>query len=340
MHRPRRAVNAAPAPDAPDAPDARSPSRPWPAGAPPHNLGGPPAPETAMPLTAQQAQSKYFALHTTARRLAWDPAAVDLGRDREDWARIRRDHAAERAAEQLFHLCALFHQGEESVAHTLPPFASAVARAGLGVDLELHLATQLYEEARHFEFFARYFAEVLEVDGAASAAVMPGAPQAVLVDGLDAVSERLRREDDPARLGDLLVEGVTYYMGVIEAMLARTGYEGAQAALATRGWLPGLQEGFRLIRRDEGRHVAFGARCVRDLVAAEPRRAAIVHATFERTLPHVLGTVQAFAAYERPIVDVGALVAFATGALHQFLAAAGLGSPDDARALDAELALG
>ena len=277
-----------------------------------------------MPLTAEQSRSKYFALYTTARHLAWDPTAIDLAQDRADWARIRREGAAERHAEQVLHLCALFHAGEESVTRTLAPYAGAVARAGLGLDLELHLTAQLYEEARHFEFFARYFAEVLEMDGAAAQAFVAPAPQRVLVDALDAVSDRLRREDDPARLPDLLVEGVTHYMGVVEAMLARTGYEGAHDALAARGWLPGLQEAFRLIRRDEGRHVAFGIRCVRDLVAADPRRAAIVHATFERHLPDVLATVQTFAVYEHPLVDVGTLVGFAVGACRQFLAAAGL----------------
>ncbi len=294
-----------------------------------------------MPLTAAQARSRYFALYRGAARLAWDPAAIDLSRDRADWARIRAEHAAERYPEQIARLCALFHEGEESVTRTLAPYASAVARAGLGVDLELHLAAQLYEEARHFEFFTRYFAEVLDAEGPternATTDAMAGAPRAVLVDDLQAISERLRREDDPARLGDLLTEGVTHYMGVVEAMLARTGYEGAHAALTARGWLPGLQEGFRLIRRDEGRHVAFGMLCVRDLVAADPRRAAIVHATFERHLPHVIATVQGFAVYEHLLVDLGALTAFAMRACRQFLAAAGLGDPSDAVAFEREL---
>lgn len=291
-----------------------------------------------MPLTVAQTRSTYFALYRNAQRLTWDAAAIDLSRDRAEWRRIQDEHVAERYAEQIFRLCALFHQGEESVARTLAPYASAVARAGLGVDLELHLAAQLYEEARHFEFFTRYFAEVFEVEGTASAAAMAGAPQAVLVNDLQAVSDRLRHEDDPARLGDLLTEGVTHYMGVVEAMLARTGYEGAHGALTARGWLPGLQEGFRLIRRDEGRHVAFGMHCVRDLVAADPRRAAIVRATFERHLPNVMATVQAFAVYEHMLVDLGALTEFAMRSCRQFLAAAGLGDPADAAALESALA--
>jgi len=275
------------------------------------------------------ARSPYFGLYATAKRLAWDPATVELARDGDDWAMLRRDHARERYAEQLLHLCALFHAGEESVTRTLAPYASAVGRAGLSVDLELHLAAQLFEEARHYEFFDRYFTEVLALDAAGTAATLEryvvGAPQAVLVADLAAVSERLRREDDPTRLPALLVEAVTHYMGIVEAMLARTGYEGAHAALATRGWMPGLQEGFRLIRRDEGRHVAFGIQFVRDAVTHDPALAAVVEATFARHLPGVLATVQSFAAYEHPLVDVDALTGFALGAYQQFMAAAGLG---------------
>lgn len=293
-----------------------------------------PAARTPVALTpASDATftAKYVDLYQKAKRLAWDPADVDLSRDRAGWAAIRRDHAPEQYAEQLERLLALFHAGEESVTRTLSAYAGAAARAELGVGAELHLAAQLFEEAKHYEFFERYLGEVLGVDAAAlRAAAVPGAPQAVLVDDLEAVSDRLRREDDPARLPAVLAEGIAHYMGVVEAMLARTGYEGAHAALAARGWLPGLQEGFRLIRRDEGRHVAFGVHAVRHLVARDPALAAVVEATFARHLPNVLATVQAFAGYAHPLVDVDALVGFAVGAYGQFMAAAGLGP--DARA--------
>jgi ribonucleoside-diphosphate reductase beta chain len=133
----------------------------------------------------------------------------------------------------------------------------------------------------------------------------------------------------------LLVEGVTHYMGVVEAMLARTGYLGAGDALSARGWLPGLLEGFRLIRRDEGRHVSFGIHLIRELTAADPALAPVVQTTFERHLPNVLATIQAFD-YPHPIVDLGRLTQFALDAYQQFMGAAGLVQAD-AAALNAEL---
>lgn len=289
-----------------------------------------------MPMTTREMDSAYYTLWRKAKQLEWDPAAIDLSQDRAQWARIKADYPAERYAEQILRLTSLFYQGEESVTKTLAPFCSAVSRAGLGLDKELFLTSQLYEEAKHFEFFARYFAEVFEEDGAITTSYMTPAPQAVLVADLEEVTERLRREEDPARLKATFAEAVTHYMGVVEAMLARTGYVGAHDALATRGWLPGLQEGFRLIKRDEGRHVAFGMRCIAELTTEHPEYRAQVQATFERHLPNVLATVQEFD-YPHPLVDLDKLTAYALAQYERFTAAAGLGGePSDLEALTAE----
>jgi len=277
-----------------------------------------------MPITATQMSSRYYALYTNSKRLAWDPASIDLSRDREDWARIQRDYPAEEYGEQIHRLCSLFYRGEESVTDTLSPFLGAVNRLGLGVDQEMYLTSQLYEEAKHFEFFARYFAEVFGDDGSTTARQMTPEPQAVLIDDLAEVTERLRREDNVALLRAVYAESVTHYMGVVEAMLARTGYVGAHDALHARDWLPGLQEGFRLIRRDEGRHVAYGMLVISELCTDYPELRAVVQATMERHLPNVLGTVSSFA-FEHPIVDVEKLANFSLAQYQRFMAAAGIG---------------
>jgi ribonucleoside-diphosphate reductase beta chain len=277
-----------------------------------------------VPLTATQYHSPYLALYHKAKQLHWDPAAVDLSQDKAQWQRIKRDHVAERYPEQILRLTSLFYEGEESVTRTLSPFLSAVSRAGLGIDKEMFLTTQLYEEAKHFEFFARYFAEVFEEDGAITRQYITPAPQAVLIADLEEVTERLRREEDPTRLVATFAEAITHYMGVVEAMLARTGYVGAHDALAARGWLPGLQEGYRLIRRDEGRHVAFGMRCIAELTTDRPQLRDVVARTFERHLPNVLATVAEFD-YPQPLVDIDKLSQFALAQYQRFAAAAGLG---------------
>lgn len=278
-----------------------------------------------MPITARQMSSRYYTLYTNSKRLFWDPAAIDLSRDRDDWARIRREHKAEAYDEQILRLCSLFYRGEESVTDTLAPFLGAVNRLGLGIDQEMFLTSQLYEEAKHFEFFARYFHEVFEDDGTTSTAhQMTPEPQAVLVDDLAEVTERLRRTDDIVTLRSVYAESVTHYMGVVESMLARTGYVGAHDALHARGWLPGLQEGFRLIRRDEGRHVAYGMLVISELCNDHPELRTVVQSTMERHLPNVLGTVGSFA-FEHPIVDVEKLSNYSLVQYQRFMSAAGLG---------------
>ena len=256
--------------------------------------------------------------------------------DRAQWLRIKAEHQAERFPEQILRLTSLFYEGEESVTKTLAPLCSAVARAGLGLDKELFLTSQLYEEAKHFEFFARYFREVFEEDGSITGGFLTAAPQAVLIADLEEVTDRLRRVEGREAITATLAEAVTHYMGVVEAMLARTGYVGAHDALATRGWLPGLQEGYRLIKRDEGRHVAFGMRCIAELTAAHPEHRPLVQAVFERQLPNVLATVQEFD-YPEPLVDLDKLTAYALAQYERFAAAAGLGTaPADLDALTAE----
>lgn len=292
-------------------------------------------PSFVSPLETES-RSRFLALYGDAKRLFWDPASIDLAMDREHWAMIRAEYGRERYAEQVRLLCLLFHVGEEAVTRTLAPLCSAAARLGLGVDRELFLASQLYEEAKHLEFFARYFREVLGEDGAVAARELAAAPRAVLVDGLDAVAERLRREEDPERLRMAFVEGVTHVLGVVESMLARTGCVGAHDALAARGWLPGLQEGFRLVRRDEGRHVAFGIGCIAELVAAHPADEAVVRATFERRLPDVLATIRLFD-HEHPLVDLERLEAHALDAWRTFVGAAGLAVDDGRAPADAEI---
>lgn len=290
-----------------------------------------------MPIAPADLQSPYYQLFEKAKRLHWDPADIDLSADVLQWQTIVREHGAERFAEQIHRLCALFAAGEESVADTLAPFLGAIPRGGLGLDKELHLAAQLYEEAKHYEFFVRYFTEVFGESPEVALRELTAAPQAVLVDDLRAVTERLRVAEGRDAVRAAFLEAVTHYMGTVEAMLARTGYVGAHDALASRGWLPGLQEGFRLIRRDEGRHVAFGIHVVREMCAETPALRPLVQATFERNLPNVLGTIQVFAEYETPIVDLEKLTAFALGAYEQFMGAAGLADVD-AAALEEELA--
>src|SRR6185503_19893271 len=69
---------------------------------------------------------------------------------------------------------------------------------------------------------------------------------------------------DPEDL-ETLVEAVTLYHMVIEGMLALTGQHFVISYNEENGKLPGFVEGFNKVARDEHRHVAFGARFLREM---------------------------------------------------------------------------
>ena len=74
--------------------------------------------------------------------------------------------------------------------------------------------------------------------------------------------DRLAREPEDL---ETLVEAVTLYHMVIEGMLALTGQHFIIQYNEEQGTLPGFVEGFNKIARDEHRHVAFGARFLREM---------------------------------------------------------------------------
>ena len=80
-------------------------------------------------------------LYGKAKRLGtWDPAAIDLTRDRADWDRLD-----ELEREAILSLTSLFAAGEEAVTLELLPLVLAIAREGR-IEEELYLTTFLFEE--------------------------------------------------------------------------------------------------------------------------------------------------------------------------------------------------
>ena len=150
--------------------------------------------------------------------------------------------------------------------------------------MRIFLCTQIADEARHVRFFNRFYDEVgvLEADN--------------LQDRLAETSEHVNPEFDPLfdemlkrrvdRLArqpedlETLVEAVTLYHMVIEGMLALTGQHFILEYNEQVGTLPGFVEGFNNVARDEHRHVAFGARFLRDMAQEDPtlRRGDHAHA--------------------------------------------------------------
>jgi len=148
-------------------------------------------------------------------------------------------------------------------------------RAAPQEDMRIFLCTQIADEARHVAFFDRFYAEVgvLESDNLQDRleenVQYINKEFGVLFDEmLHSRVDRLAVEPEDL---ETLVETVTIYHMVIEGMLALTGQHFIMDYNERVGTLPGFVEGFTKVARDEHRHVAFGARFLRDMARRDPR---------------------------------------------------------------------
>jgi ribonucleoside-diphosphate reductase beta chain len=221
----------------------------------------------------------YGQLYALWERQQWATQDIDFTQDRIDWhERIDPDERFQR----MYGLSSFFI-GEQRVASELGP----MMRAAPDEDMRLFLCTQIADEARHVAFFDRFYAEVgvLEADNLQDR--LEENVQYLNKDFGVLFDEMLRSRVDrlavePEDL-ETLVEAVTIYHMVIEGMLALTGQHFIMDYNERVGTLPGFVEGFTKVARDEHRHVAFGARFLRDM----GRRDARYIEAIQRTLVEV-----------------------------------------------------
>ena len=102
-------------------------------------------------------------------------------------------------------------------------------------------------------------------------------------------TDRLSAEPEDA---EALVEAVTLYHMVIEGMLALTGQHFIISYNEEQGVLPGFVEGFNNVARDEHRHVAFGARFLREMAQADPKYAEAIQRMLVESAPAADGVLQ------------------------------------------------
>jgi ribonucleoside-diphosphate reductase beta chain len=213
----------------------------------------------------------YRQLYALWERQNWRASELDFTVDQEQWLTTPTEA-------QLNTIWSLgsFYVGEERVTADLAPFLLA-APSG---EVELFLATQLVDEARHAAFFDRFGSEVMALSAddlrgrmreVQSTLMKPW--YAVFDDGLRDVAKRIQAKPDDL---DLFVEGIATYHMVVEGFLAISGQTLIRDYMLEHGLYPGFCEGFGLVERDEHRHVAFGVRFLRDVIEEDPRHRATV----------------------------------------------------------------
>jgi ribonucleoside-diphosphate reductase beta chain len=202
----------------------------------------------------------YRQLYELWERQQWAVQDLDFTQDRIDWHGFPPEERAARMAG----LSSFFH-GEQRVEAELGPLLRAVPDE----DMRIFLSTQIADEARHLVFFDRFYSEVgiLEADGLAERLEETRVHVnddffALFDDILGEKADRLATQPDDVAA---CVEFVTIYHMVLEGMLALTGQHFITTYNETVGTLPGFVEGFTNVARDEHRHVAFGARFLREM---------------------------------------------------------------------------
>jgi ribonucleoside-diphosphate reductase beta chain len=208
----------------------------------------------------------YRQLYELWERQQWAVQDIDFSQDRIDWH--ERIEPEERVA-RMYGLSSFF-VGEQRVAAELGPIMRAVPDE----DMRIFLCTQIADEARHVAFFDRFYDEVgvLQADGlqarlAETSEHLNPEFEVLFDELLRARVDRLAVEPEDRMA---LVEAITIYHMVVEGMLALTGQHFIIDFNEQAGTLPGFVEGFTNVARDEHRHVAFGARFLRDMAREDP----------------------------------------------------------------------
>ena len=229
----------------------------------------------------------YGQLYELWERQQWRTQDLDFTQDKLDWHGFPEEERFQR----MYGLSSFFI-GEQRVADELGP----MMRAAPTEEMRIFLCTQIADEARHVAFFNRFYDQVgvLEADNLedrlkeTSAHLNPNFH--VLFDEmLKSKVDRLARAPEDL---ETLVEAITLYHMVIEGMLALTGQHFIISYNEENGTLPGFVAGFNNVARDEHRHVAFGARFLREMAEADPRYRDAIQRTIVESGPAADGVLQ------------------------------------------------
>jgi ribonucleoside-diphosphate reductase beta chain len=223
----------------------------------------------------------YEQLYQLWERQQWATQDIDFTQDRIDWhERIPPDERFQR----MYGLSSFFI-GEQKVAEELGP----MMRAAPTEEMRIFLCTQIADEARHVRFFNRFYDEVGVLEASTLQDRLTETSEHVNPEFNELFDEMLKgRVDQLARRPDdleALVEAITLYHMVIEGMLALTGQHFIMQYNEQVGTLPGFVEGFNKIARDEHRHVAFGARFLREMAQEDPKYGDAITRTLGEVAP-------------------------------------------------------
>jgi len=222
-----------------------------------------------MPIQYGSLEKPYELFQKGKREGTWDPDDYDLAQDREDWTEFTDEQQ-----QRFLATTSGFYDGEEDVTRTLAPYMMALEAIDPDdapfdvVQQQMYLAQQVYEEAKHTDFFARYYEEVFGTQDTAPYREGGYQESGYSTDDLYETADELSAKAAAGYQREIrfaLGEAYLNYMGIVEAQLARGGYlsfdqmaESKAAELGRDAVLPGFQAGVGKVRQDETRHIENG----------------------------------------------------------------------------------
>ena len=253
----------------------------------------------------------------------WAARDIDLSGDLSDWAGLE-----ETERKLLYFALSSLMVAEERIS---TQFCGLV----LAQDDEEEgsfLSTQLVDEVRHMQFYARFQNEVIADPGTIATHVersrkVLGEPfKKIFEEALVQAHDRLL--SDP-RDREAKVDFVTIYHMILEGTLGLVTSHFLLDLLRQRELLPGFVDGYSRIAADEQRHIAYGTWFLREAVSADPATVDAIREQIKRLLPAVAETISppSDGAFDALGVDDGALAEFGLGALNRRLAL--IGAPLD-----------
>jgi ribonucleoside-diphosphate reductase beta chain len=264
-------------------------------------------------------------LYEDWERAHWAAQDVDLERDRADWAAL-----PEGERDLLYWVLSSLMVAEERISTQFCGLVLAQDDEEEGS----YLSTQLVDEVRHMQFYARFQNEVIADPAAIGAHVararrVLGEPfKQVFDEALVTAHDRLRA--DP-RNREAKVDFVTIYHMIIEGTLGITASHFLLDLLTRREVLPGFVDGYGKIAADEQRHIAWGTFFLRGAVQEDPAMAQVVKQRLTDLLPAVAESVSppSEGAWDVLGVADGALAEYGLNALTRRLKVIGvsLGAP-------------
>jgi ribonucleoside-diphosphate reductase beta chain len=225
-------------------------------------------------------------LYELWERQHWASHEIDFGADKEQW-----DNLNDEERDYFTWGLAAFFIGEERVTTQF----SGLVMAYEDESEEAFLTTQQVDEARHTQFFDRFYREVIGVDDpnweqrlARVREDLNDSFVKLFDEALVEANQRLAA--DPKNM-DAKVDFVSTYHMVIEGTLALTGQYMITDYLEKNDLLPGFVEGFKKVARDEHRHVAYGTWFLKEKCGGDEHNAGLLRSRLHELLPVASGVL-------------------------------------------------